>query len=66
MDDQCIDCDLCNEIAPKFFKGNDAESHSFVYNQPQTTEGLAECKEAKESCPVDAIGDDAEETASGQ
>lgn len=58
VDVQCIDCDLCNELAAAHFKGNDDENHSFVYKQPETAEELAACREAKRSCPVDAIGDD--------
>ncbi len=58
VDAQCIDCDLCNELAAAHFKGNDAENHSYVCRQPGTPEELAACQEAKESCPVDAIGDD--------
>ena len=58
VDDQCIDCDLCNEIAPKNFKGNDAEGHSFVTKQPEGPAEIEEALEAKKSCPVDAIGDD--------
>lgn len=58
VDRACIDCDLCNEIAPAHFKGNDVEGHSFVFVQPATPEALKLCEEAKASCPVEAIGDD--------
>ena len=58
VDDQCIDCDLCNEIAPTNFKGNDEEGHSFVFKQPETPEEEQQAQEAKESCPVEAIGND--------
>lgn len=60
VDDQCIDCDLCNEIAPDNFKGNDEEGHSLVFKQPDSDEELELCQEAKESCPVEAIGEDGE------
>lgn len=58
VDAQCIDCDLCNELAPAHFKGNDAENHSFVYRQPTTPEEETACRDAKAACPVEAIGDD--------
>lgn len=58
VDDTCIDCDLCNDLAPKNFKGNDDEGHSFVCKQPEGEEELKLSQEAKESCPVGAIGDD--------
>lgn len=60
VDDQCIDCDLCRETAPNNFTRNDDGGHSFVYNQPTTDEELAQCIEAMEGCPVEAIGDDGE------
>src|SRR5882724_2581859 len=57
VDNQCIDCDLCRETAPANFKRNDDGGYSFVYNQPTTDEEEKLCKEAKEGCPVEAIGD---------
>jgi ferredoxin len=58
VDDQCIDCDLCREHAPDNFTRQSEEGYSYVYKQPQNDEELAECKEAMENCPVEAIGDD--------
>jgi ferredoxin len=57
VDNQCIDCDLCRETAPDNFKRNDDGGYSFVYKQPASPEEEARCKEAKEGCPVEAIGD---------
>jgi ferredoxin len=57
VDNQCIDCDLCRETAPDNFKRNDDGGYSFVYKQPATPDEEARCKEAKEGCPVEAIGD---------
>ena len=57
VDNQCIDCDLCRETAPDNFKRNEDGGYSFVYKQPETPEEEARCKEAKEGCPVEAIGD---------
>jgi ferredoxin len=57
VDNQCIDCDLCRETAPNNFKRNDDGGYSFVYHQPESPEEEAQCKEAKEGCPVEAIGD---------
>jgi ferredoxin len=57
VDNQCIDCDLCRETAPDNFKRNDDGGYSFVYKQPESEEEEARCKEAKEGCPVEAIGD---------
>jgi ferredoxin len=60
VDDQCIDCDACRETAPDFFRRNDEKGYSYVYRQPSSEEGIALCHEAKEGCPVEAIGDDGE------
>jgi ferredoxin len=58
VDNQCIDCDLCRETAPENFTRNNDGGFSFVSKQPASPEEEAQCKEAKEGCPVEAIGDD--------
>ena len=58
VDDQCIDCDACRETAPRFFRRNDDKGYSYVYAQPTTDAEKAECLEALEGCPVEAIGKD--------
>ena len=60
VDQQCIDCNLCRDTAPNNFKQNPDGGFSFVYKQPATPDEETQCKEAKESCPVEAIGDDGE------
>jgi ferredoxin len=57
VDNQCIDCDLCRETAPDNFKRNDDGGYSYVFKQPESPEEESRCKEAKEGCPVEAIGD---------
>ena len=61
VDQQCIDCDLCRETAPSFFTRHDEGGYSFVQKQPTTEEEIAQCMEALEGCPVEAIGNDGEE-----
>ena len=58
VDDQCIDCDLCRETAPNNFTRSDEGGYSYVYKQPATPDEEAQCKEAMEGCPVEAIGCD--------
>lgn len=60
VDDQCIDCDVCRETAPANFMRQEDNGYSYVYKQPQSPEEEAQCKEAMESCPVEAIGADGE------
>lgn len=58
VDDQCIDCDLCRDLAPEFFRREDSGGYSYVAQQPAKEEDEALCEEAMESCPVNAIGND--------
>ncbi|MGE4159510.1 MAG: ferredoxin [Planctomycetota bacterium] len=58
VDKECIDCDLCNELAPKNFSTAKTDDHSIVFKQPETDEEKAQCQEALEGCPVEAIGND--------
>lgn len=60
VDNQCIDCDLCRETAPENFTRNDDGGYSYVYKQPGSDEEEAQCQEAMEGCPVEAIGSDGE------
>jgi len=56
VDKQCIDCDVCRDMAPNNFTRNDTSEYSYVYKQPENREEEAQCIEAMESCPVEAIG----------
>ena len=60
VDEQCIDCDLCREVAPDNFTRYEEGGYSYVYKQPENEEELELCVEAMEGCPVEAIGDDGE------
>ena len=59
VDSSCIDCDMCRNLAPKFFAMSD-NGGSYVCEQPASDEDIDLCLEAMESCPVDAIGDNGE------
>jgi ferredoxin len=61
VDSQCIDCDLCRETAPNNFTRAEDEGYSYVFKQPESAEDLAQCREAMEGCPVEAIGEDGAE-----
>lgn len=58
VDANCIDCDVCRETAPNNFTQQTQKGYSYVFKQPSTPEETAQCKEALESCPVEAIGSD--------
>jgi ferredoxin len=61
VDNQCIDCDLCRETAPANFSRQNDGGYSFVFKQPTSPEEEAQCVEAKEGCPVEAIGDNGDQ-----
>ncbi len=58
VDAQCIDCDVCRVTAPFNFQRSEARGYSFVIRQPESPEENAQCQEAMDSCPVEAIGSD--------
>lgn len=58
VDTQCIDCDVCRVTAPGNFRREEDKGFSYVFQQPSSPEEEAQCQEAKDSCPVEAIGDD--------
>jgi ferredoxin len=58
VDAQCIDCDVCRVTAPANFRREEDKGFSYVFQQPRSPEEEAQCQEAKDCCPVEAIGDD--------
>jgi ferredoxin len=58
VDTTCIDCDICRDSAPDFFRRDDDTGQSYVYRQPVTAEEVALAQEALEGCPTSSIGDD--------
>ncbi|MBX7210936.1 MAG: ferredoxin [Verrucomicrobiaceae bacterium] len=53
--DQCLDCDLCCDIAPMVFKRNDSSGAAFVFKQPVGETELLLALESLMGCPCDAI-----------
>jgi ferredoxin len=58
VDSSCIDCDLCRNTAPEFFRRDDEIGLSIVHRQPVTPEEIALAEEAREGCPSESIGND--------
>jgi ferredoxin len=59
--DTCIDCDVCRQTAPDNFLHDEENGYAYVGKQPENEEEEDLCHDAMESCPVEAITDDAEE-----
>ena len=45
-------------MAPDNYRRNENGGYSYVYKQPENEDEVALCVEAKEGCPVEAIGSD--------
>lgn len=58
VDRECILCSVCSDCAPKNFRMSADEDHDICFKQPSTEEELRQCYEARDNCPVEAIGDD--------
>jgi glyoxylase-like metal-dependent hydrolase (beta-lactamase superfamily II)/ferredoxin len=54
VDDTCIDCDLCRQIAPAVFK--EEVDHSAVYRQPASASEVHQAAMALVACPTGSIG----------
>ena len=54
VDDTCIDCDLCRQIAPEVFR--DEGDHSAVYHQPVSGQQTKRAGMALVACPTGSIG----------
>lgn len=61
VDDSCIDCDTCRQIAPATFRDHGA--HSSVYQQPRTADQWQRAAMALVSCPTASIGTRSHRTA---
>lgn len=62
VDQTCIACDACVTTAPNCFSMNEDDGHAYLTKQPATPEEEDLCREAMEGCPVEAIGNDGEES----
>src|SRR3954447_991450 len=54
VDDTCIDCDLCRQIAPSVFR--DEGAHSAVFHQPSHPDELQRSGMSLVACPTGSIG----------
>lgn len=60
VDNTCIDCDACRQIAPNNFTRNEESGYTYCSKQPEGDEERNQCLDAMEGCPVNAIGNDGE------
>jgi len=55
VNDDCIGCVICSEIAPDNFRFNHEKGCGYVYKQPDNETEDRHCVEAMDICPVSAI-----------
>src|SRR5258708_19426091 len=56
VDNSCIDCDLCRQLAPQTFAESTLGSRSFVFQQPASDEQQHRAMMALVACPTASIG----------
>jgi ferredoxin len=54
-EDLCAGCGTCAEICPQIFKMEDDLAAVIIGDKPVPSEQEALCREAADSCPVEAI-----------
>jgi len=54
VDNTCIDCDLCRQIAPTVY--SEESDHSIVYHQPEDEAEIHRASMALVACPTGSIG----------
>src|SRR5712692_2386662 len=54
VDNSCIDCDICRQVAPETFRAQAGQT--VVYRQPSTTESIHRALMALVACPTGSIG----------
>lgn len=54
VDETCIDCDVCRQIAPAVFRA--ARTTSFVHSQPDSANARRDALRALVCCPTGSIG----------
>lgn len=55
VNDACIGCAICSEIAPNNFRFDHEQGCEYVCKQPDTEKEERLCVEAMDICPVSAI-----------
>jgi ferredoxin len=56
VDNGCVSCRQCCDIAPDYFAEDSEKGGMYVKQQPADESGMKVCQEAMSACPVEAIG----------
>ena len=58
VDEDCIGCSACVDEASENFQMKEGTTLAIIYKQPDDEDQKEACEGAKDTCPVNAIGDD--------
>jgi len=58
VDETCIDCDTCRQLAPAVFSRSSRRGYSYVAHQPDTEADRRDARLALVACPAASIGTD--------
>ena len=58
VNENCIDCQLCADLAPGNFACNEEFEYHYVARQPQNEQELERVLDALNSCPTESICED--------
>ena len=58
VNEHCMDCDICRELAPEFFARNDALENSYLIRQPVDEEEVRLIQDIAQMCSEQAIRSD--------
>jgi len=58
VDENCVGCGVCIELAPDHFTLHANGWYAHVKRQPETAAERAACESARSECPIEAIGGD--------
>ncbi len=57
VDDRCINCSLCVQIAPDLFAANHDQGYEYIKRQPGNEAEFDLVAEVIDICPADAVVD---------
>jgi ferredoxin len=57
VDETCVDCDACRQVAPDNIALNSEAGYSYFFKQPENEAELDLCLDAVDVCPTESVGD---------
>ena len=61
INNQCTDCDLCREYAPKNIRRDDRSGYSYVFKQPINQDEVDAVEKGVAGCPTEGVSNDGDQ-----